>query len=254
MLALEVRDMGVKFRLHHEVETTLTETVIELFRWNGRKKNAKKTSDEEFWPLRNISFSVNSGESVGVIGKNGAGKSTLLQVLTGIYKPDEGIVVKNGNIGLLQLGTGFHPELTGRDNIYLNGAILGLAREEIDSVYHAIIDFSELHDFIDTPLRNYSSGMVSRLGFSIAINIRPDILLIDEVLSVGDEGFRRKCSDKIEELRGAGRTIVFVSHSMGEVTTLCERAICLDHGKILFDGGSNEVSEFYLELIAKEGA
>ncbi len=253
MLALEVREMGIKFHLHHEVEQTLTETVIDLLSWRARKKKTKTAvTNEEFWPVRNISFSVRPGESVGVIGKNGAGKSTLLQVLTGIYKPDEGTVVRHGNIGLLQLGTGFHPELTGRDNIYLNGAILGLSRKEIDSVYRAIIDFSELHDFIDTPLRNYSSGMVSRLGFSIAINIRPDILLIDEVLSVGDEGFQRKCSEKIEELRGAGRTIVFVSHSMDQVVQLCERAICLDHGRILFDGSSTEASKYYLDLIERE--
>jgi ABC-type polysaccharide/polyol phosphate transport system ATPase subunit len=155
-----------------------------------------------------------------------------------------------GRIGLLQIGTGFHPELSGRENIYLNGAILGLKKKEIDFLYEPIIAFAELEKFIDEPIRNYSSGMVARLGFSIAINVRPEILLIDEVLSVGDEGFKSKCREKIKELRASGITIVFVSHSMGDVRRICDRGICLSQGQLVFEGDSSAAADYYLENLS----
>lgn len=254
MYALKVKDMGVKFILRHQKSTTMMETIINFLsgRTNG---NPSQVSDTEtFWALRNISFSVKAGESLGVIGENGAGKSTLLQVLTGIYKPDEGSVEREGRLGLLQLGTGFHPELSGRENIYLNGAILGLRRKEIDAIYDSIVAFSELERFIDTPIKTYSSGMTARLGFSIAINIKPDILLIDEVLSVGDVSFRRKGTQKLEEIKKMGKIIILVSHSMNNIKKVCERAICLDHGQIVYDGSSAEAVDFYLERVSKEEA
>jgi len=251
MSAIQVKDMGVKFILQHEKHTTLLETFVSLFSRKNNRKALRNSGNETFWALRNISFSIKEGESFGLIGKNGAGKSTLLQVLTGIYKPDEGTVVKKGRVGLLQLGTGFHPDLSGRENIYLNGAILGLRKKEIDSLYDSIIAFSELDRFIDMPIKNYSTGMVARLGFSIAINIKPDILLIDEVLAVGDENFRKKCIQKIEEIRGSGKTIVFVSHSMSDVKRLCDRAVCLEHGNIAFEGNSAEVVDFYMKSLEK---
>ena len=248
MHAINVNNAGVRFKISHRRESTLMEAFVNIF----KQRNNKNSSDSEtFWAFRNISFTVEEGESFGIIGKNGAGKSTLLQVLTGIYKPDEGIVERKGRLGLLQLGTGFHPELSGRDNIYLNGAILGLKKQEIDGIYDTILEFSEIERFIDAPLKTYSTGMTARLGFAIAINVQPDILLIDEVLGVGDESFRKKCNEKIEDWMESGRTIVLVSHSMNEIKRLCDRAVCLDKGRIVFKGSSSEAVDFYLEHFAK---
>lgn len=254
MFAIQVKEMGVKFLLRHQKRNTLLETIIKLFsrRTNGRPSAISRNQD--FWALRNLTFSVTQGESLGVIGRNGAGKSTLLQILLGIYKPDEGAVEKKGTAGLLQLGTGFHPDLTGHENIYLNGAILGLRKREIDSIYDSIVDFSELRQFIDTPTKNYSSGMTARLGFSIAINIKPDILMIDEILSVGDEGFKQKSRKKLEEIREMGKTIILVSHSLNEIKRICDRAICLDRGRMIYEGSSSEATDVYREQIAKEEA
>lgn len=254
MYAITVKNMGVRFKLRHQKSITLMETIVKCLTRSNAGNPSRVSDNESFWALRNISFSIKAGESFAVIGRNGAGKSTLLQVLTGIYKPDEGSVERSGRVGLLQLGTGFHPELSGRDNIYLNGAILGLKKKEIDAIFDSIVQFAELARFIDTPIKNYSSGMKARLGFSIAINIKPDILLIDEVLSVGDESFRKKSRQKLYELRDMGKTIVFVSHAMNEVRKICERAVCLDKGRIIREGGSAEVVDFYKESIRKNGA
>jgi ABC-2 type transport system ATP-binding protein len=252
MFAIQVKEMGVKFLLRHQKTNTLLETIIKLFARRRNERPSAISGNQDFWALRSITFSVKEGESLGVIGRNGAGKSTLLQILLGIYKPDEGAVEKRGTAGLLQVGTGFHPDLTGHENIYLNGAILGLKKREIDSIYDSIVDFSELGHFIDTPTKNYSSGMTARLGFSIAINIKPDILMIDEVLSVGDEEFRKKSRQKLEEIREMGKTIMLVSHSLNDVKKICERAICLDKGQIVYEGKSAEVAEFYQDLVSKE--
>jgi len=250
MDAIQVRDLGVKFTLHHKSATTLRGALINLL--SGRRTKISP-GNETFWALRNVTFTVKEGESLGILGRNGAGKSTLLQILTGIYGPDEGTIERTGKIGLLQLGTGFHPELTGRENIFLSGAILGLKKKEIQALYDSIVAFCELERFIDTPIKTYSSGMTSRLGFAIAINIRPDIFLFDEVLAVGDDSFREKCDEKIQEIHAVGKTIVLVSHSMKEVKRICERAICLDRGQIVFEGSSNDAADFYTDLLSRGG-
>ena len=250
MDAIQVKNLGVKFILHHKKTTTLRDTLINLL--SGRRSK-NSPGNETFWALRNLTFTVKEGESLGILGRNGAGKSTLLQILTGIYRPDEGTVERRGKIGLLQLGTGFHPELTGRENIYVSGAILGLKKREVEALYDSIVAFSELERFIDTPIKTYSSGMTSRLGFAIAINIRPDIFLIDEVLAVGDDRFKEKCDEKIQEIHRLGKTILLVSHSMSDVKRICEKAICLDHGQIVFEGNSSDAADFYTDLASSEG-
>jgi lipopolysaccharide transport system ATP-binding protein len=203
--------------------------------------------DETFWALRDVSFDVLPGEVVGLIGRNGAGKSTLLKVLSRITEPTQGHADVCGRVGsLLEVGTGFHPELTGRENIYLNGAILGMRKTEIDRKFDAIVDFSEIEKFIDTPVKHYSSGMYVRLAFAVAAHMEAEILLIDEVLSVGDAEFQRKCLGKMGEVAGSGRTVLFVSHSMPTVARLCERVILLDQGGIVSDGPSAQVVHQYL--------
>jgi ABC-type polysaccharide/polyol phosphate transport system ATPase subunit len=254
MLAVETKNLGVSFMLRQQKKNTLLETLIRKMKPNGNKRNPAIPGKETFWPLRNVSFSIERGEFFGVIGRNGAGKSTLLQILSGIYKPDEGSVEVNGSVGLLQIGTGFHEDLTGSENIYLNGAIMGLKKKEIDELYDAIVEFSEIERFIHTPMKKYSSGMRSRLGFAIAINIKPDILLIDEVLAVGDEAFKEKCKKELEKIRGKDNTVVLVSHSLSEVKKMCERAICLDKGKVVFSGTSSEAVKFYSDFIKKTKA
>lgn len=252
MYAIKVENMGVKFKISHLKERTLKGTVVRAIKQYVSRIPAKSDEIEMFWALRNVSFTVNAGDSFGVIGHNGAGKSTLLQILTGIYKPDEGTVLSRGKIGLLQLGTGFHPELSGRDNIYINGIILGLENKEIDNIYDSIVEFSELERFMDMPIKSYSSGMKARLSFSIAINIKPEILLIDEVLSVGDERFRKKSREKLEEIKAAGKTVILVTHNLAEIRNNCNRAICLHKGRVAFGGNSRETVNFYLEQVKRD--
>lgn len=192
---------------------------------------------EEFWSLRDINLEIEAGTTVGLLGANGSGKSTLLKVIGGIIQATTGVVRSRGSLAaLLELGAGFHQDLTGRENVYLNAAILGLSREATDLVFDDIIAFSGIEDFIDTQVKFYSSGMYVRLAFSVAIHTEPDILLVDEVLAVGDEAFQRKCMDKIKAFQEEGRTIIFVSHSLGQVTDLCDRAVVLNHGVVVFDG------------------
>jgi lipopolysaccharide transport system ATP-binding protein len=205
-------------------------------------------ANEEFWALRDVNFSIYGGEAVGIIGENGSGMSTTLKLISRILEPTTGSVSVRGKVSaLLELGTGFHPELTGRENVFLNGSLLGLSRKEMAARYDTIVEFSEIGDFIDTPIKHYSSGMVMRLGFAVAINVDPDILLTDEVLAVGDEAFQRKCLDHIALLRRRGVTIVFVSHALEAVRALCSRAIWLDHGRMIADGPAGEVVDRYLE-------
>jgi ABC-type polysaccharide/polyol phosphate transport system ATPase subunit len=251
MYALKVENMGVRFKLSHMRETTLKDTIVQFFMKKRSGLSIQSEGEDIFWALRNVSFTIQEGEFFGVIGHNGAGKSTLLQILTGIYKPDEGTVKRTGRIGLLQLGAGFHPELSGRDNIFLNGAILGLKKKEIEALYDSIVEFSELERFIDMPIKTYSSGMTARLSFSIAVNIQPDILMIDEVLSVGDEHFRKKSRRKLDEVRTSGKTIVLVTHSLNEIKNTCDRAICLYKGQLVFEGTGKEAVNFYLEEIKR---
>jgi lipopolysaccharide transport system ATP-binding protein len=211
-------------------------------------------SSEEFWALRGVSFEVKQGEVVGIIGRNGAGKSTLLKILSRITEPTEGRVRIRGRVAsLLEVGTGFHPELTGRENIYLSAALFGLTTPEIRALEGAITEFAELGDFIDAPIKNYSSGMHLRLGFSIAAQLQPDIFLLDEVLSVGDEHFQQKCLRRLEQERLAGRTFVVVTHSLGFVEETCDRAALLMNGRVVALGSAKEVTRRYRDLVAREG-
>ncbi len=204
---------------------------------------------EEFWALKDVSFKIKRGEVLGIIGRNGAGKSTLLKILSRITEPTEGRVTIEGHVAsLLEVGTGFHPELTGRENIYLNGAILGMSRAEIKRKFDEIVDFSGVEKFIDTPVKRYSSGMQVRLGFSVAAHLEPEILIVDEVLAVGDAEFQRKCLGKMSEVAGGGRTVIFVSHNSGAVRALCERAILVKDGRIQNDGKVADVLQVYADI------
>ena len=224
--------------LKHPIET--------LFRIG--KKIIGTDRRETFWALRNVNLSVNRGEAIGIIGANGAGKSTLLKILSRITPPTEGEITLRGRVAsLLEVGTGFHPELSGRENIFLNGAILGMKKKEIASKLDKIIEFSGIEQFIDTPVKHYSSGMYVRLAFSVAAHLEPDILFVDEVLAVGDAEFQRKCLGKMDEVtKTEGRTILFVSHNMDAISRLCTKTIFLDHGKIVAAGNTDEVIGKYL--------
>src|SRR5215207_1289274 len=223
---IRVSDVSKKFSLN--ANKSLKERLV----------NARTTSEHksEFWALRNIDLEIASGTSLGLIGHNGSGKSTLLKVIGGILSPTEGMVERRGRLAaLLELGAGFHGDLTGRENVYLNASILGLSRATTDKYFDAIVDFSGIEEFLDTQVKFYSSGMYVRLAFAVAVHVDPEILLIDEVLSVGDEPFQRKCLDRIRRFQREGRTIVFVSHGLDQVRQLCDRAVLLDHGRILVD-------------------
>jgi ABC-type polysaccharide/polyol phosphate transport system ATPase subunit len=207
--------------------------------------------DEWFWALRDVSMAAHPGEAVAVIGQNGSGKSTLLKLLAGIFRPSEGEVAIGGTVSsLLELGAGFHPEFTGRENVYLNGAIFGLSRAYIDQHIDEILDFAEIAEFADQPVRTYSSGMFLRLGFSVAMHVNPDVLLLDEVFAVGDEAFSKKCYGRIFDFKRAGRTIVFVSHDLASVEMLCDRAILLDQGRVEAEGGVEDVVRAYHRRLA----
>lgn len=254
--AIRFDHISKKFTLHHQRPRSFQELIIQLFRRsNGSSGGRSKTSRnaiggkrEEFWALRDVNFTVEHGETVGIIGPNGAGKSTVLKLIARIIEPTAGAIEVNGRLGaLLELGAGFHPDLSGRENIYLNGSILGLSRSEIDQRLGAIIAFAELERFIDMPVRHYSSGMYVRLGFSVAVHTDPEILLVDEVLAVGDAAFQRKCLEKIDELRRQGVTILFISHNADTVRNLCSRAIWLDEGHMVADGSAESVVSRYLD-------
>ncbi len=212
-----------------------------------------KKESEEFWALKNVSFSVNAGESIGIIGKNGAGKSTLLKVLSKITPPTEGKIISRGRIAsLLEVGTGFHPELTGRENVFLNGSILGMKKKEIQQQFDEIIDFAGIEKFLDTQLKHYSSGMQLRLAFAVAAFLNPEIMIIDEVLAVGDADFQKKCIGKMEGVTRSGRTILFVSHQMGLVNQLCSRALLMSKGEILVSDSTDIVTSKYLSFDYQE--
>jgi len=218
--------------------------VSKSFRGGGRATSLKERvlrmghgTGERFLALRDVTLDISAGHTVGLIGPNGSGKSTLLKILTGILRPSSGLVDVRGRVSsLLELGAGFNGELSGRDNVYLNASLLGLSRKETDALFDAIVSFAELEDFIDNPVKHYSSGMYVRLGFAVAVHVDPDILLVDEVLAVGDEAFAKKCLDKIAEFQQEGRTILFVTHSLDLVDQICDRGIVLDHGRVVFDG------------------
>ena len=237
-IAIEVKNLYKNFTVYYDKANTLKERLIRL----GKGKK------EEREILKDINLEINKGEVVGLIGVNGSGKSTLLKLMTKIIYPTKGTVETQGKLtSLLELGAGFHPDFSGRENIYFNASIFGLTRKEIDTRIEKIIEFSELGSFIDNPVRTYSSGMYMRLAFSVAINVDAEILLIDEILSVGDEHFQEKCFKKIEELKAQGKTIVFVTHSLGSVKRFCTRAIWLHKGVIKKDGIVEEVIEEYVK-------
>ena len=206
----------------------------------------RRTPDEKFFALKNISFRIDAGESVAVIGSNGAGKSTLLGLVAGLAQPDEGKVTVKGRVAaLLELGSGFHGDLTGRENVHLNGSLLGLSRKRMTEVFDEIADFSGIGEFMDQPMRTYSSGMMMRLAFSVAVHVDPEIMIVDEVLAVGDQSFQAKCLDKITEFQRSGKTLLCVSHVASAVQQLCARALWLDHGELIFDGDAGEVTAAY---------
>jgi lipopolysaccharide transport system ATP-binding protein len=224
-------------------ETQLRDLLVKVLRAPWRERAAK----EVLWALRDISFSIREGEVVGIIGRNGAGKSTLLKILSKITHPTSGKIHTRGRVAsLLEVGTGFHEELTGRENIFLNGSILGMKKREVESKLEAIVEFSGVQRFIDTPIKRYSSGMRLRLGFAVAAHLEPDVLIVDEVLAVGDAGFQKKCISAMEDLRGGGRTVLFVSHNMAAVENLCSRGIWIDNGQLRTDGPAHEVIETYM--------
>lgn len=240
---------SVKREKYQTFRETLVNTVRTPLRRAGSVLRGHAAGDlhETLWAVKDVSFTVKPGETVGLIGRNGAGKSTLLKILSRITEPTSGWADIYGRVGsLLEVGTGFHPELTGRENVFLNGAILGMTLREIERKFDEIIAFSEVEKFIDTPLKHYSSGMRLRLAFAVAAHLEPEILIIDEVLAVGDAAFQRKCMNKMQDVGQQGRTILFVSHSMPAITRLCERAILLDGGTIVQDGSSQEVTSAYL--------
>ncbi|HEC35787.1 MAG TPA: ABC transporter ATP-binding protein [Anaerolineae bacterium] len=235
-----------KFTLHHERARSFQELVVGFFRRDNRSR-------EEFWALRDVSFTVERGETVGLIGPNGAGKSTVLKLVSRIIEPTSGRIEVNGRVGaLLELGAGFHPDLTGRENIYLNGSILGLSRAQIRWKLDEIIAFAELERFIDVPVKHYSSGMYVRLGFSVAVHTDPEILLVDEVLAVGDAAFQKKCLEKIAGFRRRGGTVVFVSHNLRLIQQLCERVFWLDGGEIRQIGPPDRVIRSYVADVARQ--
>jgi lipopolysaccharide transport system ATP-binding protein len=241
--ALSVRGLGKRYRLgERQPYKTLRDSLAGLF---GRRPGNKGT--EVFWALRNVGFELAQGEVLGIIGRNGAGKSTLLKVLGRITAPDEGMVEINGRVGaLLEVGTGFHPELTGRENVFLNGVLLGMRRADVKRKFDEIVAFAGVEEFLDTPVKRYSSGMRVRLGFSVAAFLEPDVLLIDEVLAVGDAEFQRRCLGRMQDVATEGRTILFVSHQMEAIQSLCSRAIWLNGGAIQKDGAAEDVVKAYL--------
>ncbi len=226
-IAVQVEGVGKKFRLYHERNQSLKSAIM----------RRRVSVHEDFWALRNVSFDVPEGSTFGLIGSNGSGKSTLLKCLAKIYTPDEGKITSHGKVAaLLEVGSGFHPELSGRENIYLNGSILGMSKKSIDARFDAIVEFSGVEAFIDQPVKNYSSGMYVRLGFSVAIHVDPDILIVDEVLAVGDAEFQAKCAQKFSDFRSEGRTVILVSHSMGMVKQMCDQVAWLNNGSFVAAG------------------
>ncbi|MCS7197417.1 MAG: ABC transporter ATP-binding protein [Candidatus Bipolaricaulota bacterium] len=243
--AIEVRHVWKQFLIRHNRADSLKERFIGLFNQRYRERC------EPFWALRDISFTVEHGEALGLIGPNGSGKSTLLRLIARTLYPTKGEIIVRGRVApMIELGVGFHHELTGQENIYLNASLYGLTRREIDRVYHDIVEFSELGEFIDVPVKNYSTGMYARLGFSIAVHLDPDILLVDEVLAVGDERFQNKCLEKMLELRKQGKTIVFISHIAEIVQRLCDRACLLMQGRMVELGEVSKIIELYRSAAA----
>lgn len=244
-VAVHVDNVSKRFRLYHERNQTLKSAIM----------RGRRSVHEDFWALKDVSFDVKEGSTFGLIGSNGSGKSTLLKCLAKIYWPNKGEIVHRGRIAaLLEVGSGFHHELSGRENVYLNGSILGMSKKEIDRKYDEIVDFSGVEQFIDQPVKNYSSGMYVRLGFAIAINVDPDILVVDEVLAVGDAEFQEKCFQKFRDFKQAGKTVILVSHSMGTVKAMCDQAAWLNHGELMASGDAKSTIRAYEDSLSSGNA
>jgi len=252
MNVIEIKNVSKKFK-KGEKFNSLRDSIPALFNKKSRDKLLKEQESNEFWAIDDISFNIKKGEVVGILGPNGAGKSTILKLLSRIMVPNKGDIKINGRLAaLIEVTAGFHPELTGRENVYLNGTIFGMRRNEIDEKFEEIVDFSGVREFIDTPVKRYSSGMYSRLGFSVAAHMDPEILLVDEVLSVGDMAFQSHCSQKMRELLKSGTTIILVSHQLALIKSLCKRAILLQDGKIVKDDTVEKVIPYYQNLVFKK--
>ena len=261
-IAIKIEGLSKKYLIGHQKQeryTALRDVIMHKLRGIGQRlrhplsPNREELEIEEFWALKDINLEVQQGDRVGIIGRNGAGKSTLLKILSRITEPTKGRVCLNGRVAsLLEVGTGFHPELTGRENIYLNGAILGMSRAEIKRKFDEIVDFSGVEKFLDTPVKRYSSGMYVRLAFAVAAHLEPEILVVDEVLAVGDAQFQKKCLGKMEEVGKEGRTVLFVSHNMTAIESLCCKAVCLDEGEIVGFGDVAGQIENYLSVQKKK--
>lgn len=250
--AVEFQNVWKKFKKGEKFDS-LRDAVPNFFKGLGKPKGDIPLSEREFWAVKDVNFTIPKGGVVGVMGPNGAGKSTVLKLLSGIMSPTKGKMVINGRLSaLIEVTAGFHPELTGRENVYLNGTILGMKRKEIDSKFDEIVEFSGVSDFIDTPVKRYSSGMYSRLGFSVAAHMDPDILIVDEVLSVGDVSFQSKCAQKMRELLASGATILLVSHQISMIQSLCKRVILLNQGQLIMDGPTEEVIPHYQNITFKK--
>jgi len=245
-VAVRLENVSVRYRVPHERIGTLKEYAIRALQ--------RRVKNNEFWALRDINLEVRRGEVFGIIGRNGAGKSTLLKVVARVLRPTTGRVWIRGRVApLLEFGAGFHPELTGRENIFLNGTLLGFSRREMEEKFERIVDFAELWDFIDAPLRTYSSGMIARLGFAIATDVTPDVLIVDEVLSVGDEAFQRKAAARMDEFREAGATVLLVTHALSVVEASCQRAIWVDGGAVRRCGVARDVADAYRAAMQAPG-
>lgn len=254
--AISVSNLSKRYFLRHSAErgySTLRESMVSGVRRVLQRQPGKGISEEEFWALRDVSFEIKQGDRVGIVGRNGAGKSTLLKLLSRITEPTSGKIELVGRVvSLLEVGTGFHPELTGRENIFLNGSIMGMARHEIARKFDDIVAFAEVEQFLDTPVKRYSSGMYVRLAFSVAAHLEPEILIVDEVLAVGDAAFQRKCLGKMEDVSlKEGRTILFVSHNMGTIRQLCNSAMMLDRGALVASGQVSDIVSRYLRAVTE---
>ena len=235
---IEVKNVSMGYRIDSNRVNTLKEWAV--------TKLKRQLHYEMFWALKDVSFDVDRGEVVGIIGRNGAGKSTILKIISGLFKPTEGTVNANGRVvPMLELGSGFDPELTGRENIFLNGAILGYTEKFLNDQYDQILEFSELQEFIDRPIKTYSSGMMMRLAFSVATIVKPEILIVDEILAVGDDAFQKKSHAKMMELMHGGATVLYVSHNLNQIRELCNKVVWLDHGKVVMQGDTDEVCDAY---------
>lgn len=251
MIVIDARHVAKKFLLRHDSAVELKVRFLQLL--HGKLRQPA----EEFWALKGVSLQIRHGEAVALVGRNGSGKSTFLKLVAAIYPPTVGemLVARDARIGsLIELGVGFHPELTGRENVFLNASIHGLHRAEIESIYGEVVRYSELEHFMDVPLKNYSSGMHMRLGFAIAAHLKPDILLLDEIFAVGDADFQERCMGTIRRFLDEGKTIIFVSHAASAVRAICRRVCVLEHGELVFDGGVDEGLTFYEHIVSQKAA